>query len=210
MTKAIDHAGIRYGRLVATSKAENSRSGRIRWNCTCDCGNSVVVQTNALVSGNTRSCGCIHDEVRKTARKTHGMRKTSLYNIWNGIKIRCTNKNSAAYKDYGGRGITVCDRWLNSFENFFADMGDRPSAQHSIDRINNDLGYSPDNCRWATKGEQSRNTRKNIFLEHDGLLLCVSDWSSMYGICDDTIIHRIRNGWSASGAITTKAGGEKC
>lgn len=123
------------------------------------------------------------------------------YAAWAGIKQRCLNKKNRFYKNYGGRGITVCARWLNSFDNFCADMGPRPSPKHSIERVNNDLGYSPENCKWATKFEQTRNTRRNVILEYNGESKCLTDWALSVGIKDATLDCRIKRGESLPYAL---------
>lgn len=135
------------------------------------------------------------------------MCKTDEYNAWQHIRSRCYNKNSPAYPEYGGRGITVCDRWLESFENFYADMGPKPSRKHSIDRYpDNDGPYSPSNCRWATRAEQNRNTRQNVILEFNGKRMCLTEWADLLGICKTTLFARIqRDGWSVERALTTPA-----
>lgn len=123
------------------------------YRCRCHCGKEFTVSGDKLKRGHTKSCGCISDGLK------HGLVGTSEYGIWAAMKRRCMNKNSAAYKDYGGRGVVVCERWMH-FQNFYADMGMRPSVKHSIDRINNDGNYEPNNCRWTTMDVQARNRRK--------------------------------------------------
>src|ERR1700723_2289660 len=148
----------------------------------CICGKEFEALINNINKGNTRSCGCLHKKIISENTKTHGMTRTTEYNIWLNMKARCYNKNEPAYKNYGGRGITLCDRWLESFENFYKDMGNRP-IKHTIDRINNDGNYCKENCRWVTMLDQSHNKRNNRLLEVNG------------------IIKRIRNGWSTTDAI---------
>jgi hypothetical protein len=153
-----------YGRLRVLRLAE-IRNGCSWWQCECKCGNQIVVSVGNLQSKNTHSCGCLQHEQRVKmgrANRTHGdaTQETPEYKAWAGMKMRCFNPNDSAFIDYGARGITVCDRWSSSFQNFLADMGRRPSDEHSLDRINNDGPYAPDNCRWATRSQQSSNRRK--------------------------------------------------
>ena len=157
-----DISGEKYGRLTAVSRTEHAGSCAY-WTCQCECGETCVVATSDLRSGHTRSCGCLRREIAPKASLTHGntrgRRFSPTYVVWTAIKMRCLRASSPTYKDYGARGITVCDRWRDSFEAFLADMGERPSRKHSIDRINNSKGYEPGNCRWATQAEQVRNSR---------------------------------------------------
>lgn len=133
----------------------------------------------------------------------HGMSRTPEYRTWVGMIQRCTNENGPNYRHYGGRGITVCEKWTNSFMAFLEDMGKRPSPEMSLDRINNDLGYSKENCKWATKLEQSRNTRVNSLISHEGQTLCVSEWASLTGIPLCTIVARMGRGWTPKETLTT-------
>ncbi len=150
----VDMVGRRCGRLVVFRKSEviNSK-GELYWVCLCDCGAEVVVNGCRLRNGNTRSCGC----VRSDAKKTHGMTGNATYRSWNHMKQRCYNSNNHAYYRYGGRGIKVCERW-DSFESFFVDMGERPSGT-SIGRLDNNCDYAPGNCRWETPKQQANNRR---------------------------------------------------
>lgn len=155
--KALDLTGKRFGRLVVTSFSETRLYGghkRRFWNCVCDCGSSIEVLGLSLPSGNTKSCGCFKDD----KQLKHGMSNSPEYRIWAGMWQRCSNPDNDRYVDYGGRGITVCDRW-QSFDLFYLDMGHRPSSEYSIDRIDNERGYAPSNCKWSTRSEQQNNKR---------------------------------------------------
>jgi hypothetical protein len=165
MPKLIDITGQQFGRLTVLGLSHRyRRSPRIsivHWKCRCTCGNEMTATSSDLGSGNTQSCGCfMRDRVRETST-THGHTSggwTATFRAWSGMKTRCYNPNTKSFKHYGGRGITVCKRWYDSFENFLADMGEKPVSM-SLDRIDNERGYAPDNCRWATASEQNKNRR---------------------------------------------------
>lgn len=167
--------GRQFGRLTV-ERIKGSIKGKRTAICSCICGKKdFVVTLSALKAGNTRSCGCMFLEMMRGRFRTHGRSHSVEHIAWLNIKIRCYDKKSMGYENYGGRGITVCDRWKNSFENFFADMGLRPSQKHTLDRINNNGNYEPGNCRWATHAEQSRNRRNNIIITVNGVNMCLTD-----------------------------------
>lgn len=160
MPPRVDIVGHRFGRLRVISFA--AIHGCSTWNCRCDCGNTTTVRLSGLQSGQTKSCGCLHREQVETmgrANRTHGdaIANTPEYRAWVGMKQRCHNPNDKSFADYGGRGIFVCLEWRESFEHFLADMGRKPSSEHSIDRVDNDGPYSAANCQWAISPEQNRN-----------------------------------------------------
>ena len=163
MGSLIDLTGQRFGRLIVLGRGPNTNQGKPRWNCQCDCGNITTPAGSSLQQRLTVSCGCFHLEETTKRLATHGEGSSEAmspeYGSWHAMRGRCLVKSHQAYERYGRRGITICERWLNSFENFLADMGRKPSASHSIDRIDVDGNYDPSNCRWATPTQQTRNRR---------------------------------------------------
>ena len=198
--KRLDLTGRVFGRLTVIEPAPDKKN-KTRWICKCKCGETIAVYSNSLIQQNTRSCGCLHIDTITTHRGIN----LPEYRIWAAMKSRCYGKSNSRYNCYGGRGIKVCNRWLNSFENFFLDMGARPSQEYSIDRIDNNLDYSPDNCRWATAEMQSNNKRTVEILSIDGKSQSRAQWARQAGIASNTIKRRIENGLSVKDAITRPA-----
>ena len=199
MSELIDLTGQRFGRLLVLGRAENVK-GRTAWLCRCNCGAEVVKITKYLRNGETTSCGCAAKGVYQTK---HGLSyKIPEYAVWKRLRKRCNSPTAKDYDRYGGRGITVCPRW-DSFVNFLADMGRRPSPDHSIERKNNDGGYSPENCVWATDAQQRRNKRTSVILTRprDGKRMNIKDWARELGVTTGTINRRLRNGWSLDDAL---------
>lgn len=200
----IDRTGVRYGRLVVQGRA-GKQGTKLLWKCRCDCGGGIVVTGNSLTTGNTKSCGCASRDAvigRNKAMAKHGLTNSPEFYVWQGAKRRCYGAKSPNYPRYGGRGIKMCDRWRDSFINFYADMGPRPSPRHQLDRINNDGDYEPGNCRWAMPHTQAINRSTTIRLTINGETKPVGDWSRECGISALLIMNRIRSGWTANRAIT--------
>lgn len=194
--------GQKFGRLEIIAK---SPINNFTFVCFCTCGRAKEVPIYNLKNGNTRSCGCLSYE-SKSNRRTHNMSKTSEYSIWSGMKARCYNPNNAAYYRYGGKKknpILMCPEWINSFENFYRDMGKRPSKNHSIDRLDNLKGYSKENCAWRTSKEQSNNTRRNTKLTYNGETHSIADWAEITGISLNALRHRHQRGWEIKKMLTT-------
>jgi hypothetical protein len=184
--------GQSYAFLTVIEEAHRSvaPSGRKerRWRCQCECGTVVTVSQNNLRNGCHKSCGCKRRTLIAKAKTKHGKHGTPEYRIWKGMIQRC--EHPAHYKNYGSRGIRVCDRWRHSFASFLSDMGERPTPKHQIDRVDNDGMYEPTNCRWATPTENGRNTRHNHLITINGETKCVSEWSEFLGIPTWTVVKR--------------------
>ena len=194
----------KYGMLTVIKYiSERDSNGKVLWKCKCDCGNEVISRGESLVSGNTQSCGCLLLKRIKETQTTHGMSGSLEYYIWIEMIQRCVNPNHHAYIDYGGRGITVYDSWRNSFSDWYAYIGPRPSDQHSIDRINNDGNYEPGNVRWSTRIEQSNNRRNNRIVLYKGKEYTRAELAREYNIDYDIIRNRLNAGWSVDVAVET-------
>lgn len=188
---------LRYGRLEIIGEAPK-RHGHAHVTCRCDCGTIKEIALASLKRGLTKSCGCYRKE-RGPGNKRHGYTDTRTYKVWLSMRQRCLNPNNPAYSNYGGRGVSIAPEW-DSFEQFWADMGDVPDDM-SIERIDNDGNYEPANCRWATRLEQGRNTRKCRPITFQGVTKTITEWAEQFGIEKSTLSQRIRNGWDMERAL---------
>ena len=187
---AADLTGQRFDKLTVIKRHGSDPRGSITWLCRCDCGNESIIVSYSLTRKQSRSCGCHTRELLSQSHTTHGQSGSVAFGIgtskeyraWRGMKKRCYETNNASFSAYGGRGIRVCDRWLNSFENFLSDMGKSPSPKHSIDRIDNDGHYEPNNCRWAPPTVQAQNKRRNVQITHLGETLVIAEWARRIGV----------------------------
>lgn len=200
--KILIRPGERYARLVVVSQRTSTT-----WLCRCDCGRVVVVLNHKLKAGHKKSCGCFQRDARILTHTKHGLCGTPEYRSWQAMLTRCTNPNTSCFKYYGGRGITVCERWL-SFENFLADMGRKPTNDHSIDRYpNNDGNYEKSNCRWATRSQQVNNSRrwkgKTRLIPLGGIDRTIASTAQLLNMKEDTLRNRLRKGWSVEKATST-------
>lgn len=203
----IDMIGKRYGKLLVLKESEPycaKDRKRITWLCQCDCGNTISVWGESLRSGHTSSCGCLNKEINSVRMVKHNKTNTRLFNIWQGMRSRCYNKNDLnSYPRYGGRGIKMCGKWKNDFQTFYEwSMENGYSDDLSIDRIDNGGDYEPGNCRWVSSFVQSRNKRNNRFYTCDGKTLCLTDWSKESGIEFYCLRARLNRGWDIKKAIT--------
>lgn len=213
----IDLTGKRFGRLLVIEYAGFAKT-KAMWHCQCDCGSCVTLNRGTLVDGTTQSCGCLQRELTSSRSTKHKGGRINVEDgrkaaspelkIYQGMLRRCSKPNHHRYHYYGGRGIRVCDRWLNGnacmggFECFLEDMGPRPSRKHSIERENNEGDYDPGNCHWATIKEQANNKRDNRYVLANGAKRTASQWATVTGIGAATIISRLNKGWSPEDAVT--------
>ncbi len=202
-----DLTGQRFGRLSVVKYA-GTRKGQALWRCDCECGVAAFTTTASLKSGKTQSCGCLMRERLSQSRLTHGLTKSPEYKSWSEMRQRCNNANNSRYADWGGRGIRVCEAW-STFGTFLNDMGRKPGPNYSIDRIDNDGDYCPSNCRWATKREQNRNTRRNRMVTFRGQTKSLSEWSDVVGISMATLWARLKVGVSTERALTQPVRGAR-
>jgi len=194
-----DITGKKYNMLTVL-KFDSIKNEQTMWLCKCDCGNEKVLRGSRLKEGVTKSCGCY----RKSRITKHGLSTSNEYTIWHDIRRRCKKEKNIHYADYGGRGITVCERWDNEdgFMNFCDDMGERPSKKHSIDRIDNEKGYSKENCRWTDNITQANNRRGNRPITYNGRTMNVSQWERELNMPSNNIATRLAKGWTIEDAIS--------
>ena len=204
MSKPLDLIGLRFGRLVAIERSTNSKSGKARWRCECDCGNGTVVLSTNLVRGLTLSCGCLSREITSKRFGTHRLSESRLHETWSDMKKRCYNPNSKSFPTYGGRGITVCEEWKDDFQSFYKwAMANGYADDLTIDRIDVNGNYSPENCRWVDKLTQANNCRTNHYLTFNGKTQSIAEWARELGVSDSLIRQRIVTlGWSVERALT--------
>lgn len=189
----------KFGRITVIEKAGVDKYRNILWRCLCECGNITIVRGTYLINHRTRSCGCLHREISKQINTRHGFAGSKIYDRWQGMILRCNNPNNPKYASYGGRGITVCNRWLN-FNFFLNDMGMPPKGT-SLDRIDNNKGYTPDNTRWATVSQQSRNKRTNYWITFNGETKILQDWAEQYRMAPESLKQRLKKGMNIENAL---------
>lgn len=226
MANATIRIGEKFNRLKILDEFKDGKNRKAK--VICECGTEKTVVKAKVVRGEIKSCGCLSRETAKRNientrrtrvltkearskmggsgrfKKKHGMKNSPEYSAWNSMINRCENPKSCSYKTHGARGISVCRDWRDSFEIFFKDMGVRPSKNHSIDRIDNDGDYTPENCRWATRTEQQSNKGNNRVLAFNGKEMSVAEWSEELGIPYSRISKRLQYGWSDEKCLTTK------
>jgi hypothetical protein len=200
---AINLTGHIYNRLTVIKLHKQDEKHKY-WECRCQCGNIKIIEGSKLRSGHTKSCGCYKVEQSGKQSITHGKSYSSEYGTWNSMKQRCLNVNDPAYKDYGGRGVTIYQEWIDSFKSFYAYVGNKPSQKHSIDRIDNNGNYEPGNVRWALPIIQANNRRKNHYIEFNGQTKTISEWAKIVKLPYYVVIQRIaKYGWTINDALTT-------
>lgn len=193
-----DLTGQGFGRWLVLAFSHCNSQRNSCWFCVCQCGIFRIVNRTMLIKGTSKSCGCL----RRDLKTTHGMKNSPEYKSWDAMRQRCLNRNHIAYSRYGGKGIEICDRWLHSFANFYADIGPRPSKSYSIERLDNSGPYSPDNCVWATRKQQQANRGDNKILTYEGVTMHLSAWARKYALSKCCLSLRLKRGWSIEAALT--------
>lgn len=195
-----DLVGNTFGKLTVI-KFGGRKNGKRFWHCRCKCGSYTESLHGNLISGNANSCGCSRGE----SLKKHGLRNHKLFTVWVNMRARCYNKNGSQYKDYGGRGIVVCKKWVNNFKAFYDwSIANGWEKSLTLDRRDNSKSYTPSNCRFTTRVQQNRNQRSNVLLTYNGKTLCISEWSELMGINRLTITSRLKRNWNIEETLTKK------
>lgn len=212
MNRLIDLTGQRFGRLSVVCKCGSDKYGAALWQCKCECGKTVTKRGSALRAGHAKSCGCLHDELSSLRmaeqNRTHAMSNTRLYEIWSDLKRRCSNPNHRAFDRYGGRGIKFCAEWAEFLPFYVWSVANGYSETLTIERVDNDGDYCPENCRWATRKDQANNKSITVFYELDGVKYTLPQLCEKCGISYGTLYTRInKHGWSVKAAITTPVRG---
>ena len=197
----IDLVGRVFGRRTVLAGAGTAASGGAAWLCRCECGAENVVEGRHLLAGKSLSCGCWAVDKNRAARTTHGGRKHVLYDCWENMRQRCLISHHPRWMSYGGRGVGICERWTD-FRLFALDMGSRPTPNHSLERLDNDGDYTPDNCVWATRRQQARNTRTNRRITVDGVTKSLAGWVESSGVSRGALTGRLNRGWAPALAVT--------
>lgn len=206
MSRLIDLTGRNFDKLKVVERAED-KGGQTMWLCSCECGNVTIVNASALRSGHTKSCGCYRYTIPKEINTKHGKSRTQTHKTWCDIKSRCLCLTDHAYKDYGGRGITVCDRWRYSFEAFYEDVSKLPHFNEkgfTLDRIDNDGNYEPNNVRWVDRITQGNNKRNNRLITYNGETHTMAEWARIKGINYNLLANRLYGGWDIARALETQ------
>lgn len=204
MCKYRDLTGQKFGRLLVIGNRQFKNS-RVTWDCICDCGTFRTVRDESLINGITVSCGCYQKERSRQAITTHGKSKTRLFSIWQNVKRRCYNPNFKHFHYYGGRGISMCDEWRNDFNSFYKWSTSNGYDSHlTLDRINSNGNYEPNNCRWLTRKEQSNNTRRNHVFTINNESKTIAQWCELYNVPYERVRQRVMNyDWNILDALTT-------
>lgn len=193
--RVIDMTGMRYGSAIAVEIVGPSKRSGLVWKLLCDCGSTFAAAGGEVRRGSVTCCSACAIERKRAAKTTHGLTNSPEYRNWCAMKARCLNPNVRAFANYGARGVSVCERWRDSFDAFLADMGPRPTPQHTVDRWPNNSGdYEPDNCRWATRGTQANNKRNNHLISIDGVTQTLAEWSRVAGMTESGMRRRLRRG----------------
>lgn len=205
MSKLIDLTEQKFGRLTVIKRVEKQNKTRSAyWLCQCECGNTTIVSSPNLKNKHAMSCGCLQQESRLTHSITHGLAKTRIYRIYLGMKKRCYNKNYFQFQYYGGKGIRICDEWLNNFKSFYDwSIANNYNDTLTIDRINSNGNYCPENCRWVDKYVQANNKKTNKLITYNNETHTMTEWSKITGLTYSTIQHRLDRNWDIEKALTT-------